>query len=60
VVGGVVSGDAAAYRYLAESMGAWTDREGFERMCLAAGFSQASGRELFPPVASLVVARKGA
>lgn len=59
LVGGVVSGDAAAYRYLAESMGAWTDREGFERMCVAAGFAQASGRELFPPVASLVVARKG-
>ncbi len=60
VVGGLVSGDSAAYRYLAESMAAWTDRAGFERMCRDAGFVDVSGRELFPPVASIVIARKPA
>jgi demethylmenaquinone methyltransferase/2-methoxy-6-polyprenyl-1,4-benzoquinol methylase len=57
IVGGLLTGDASAYRYLAGSMAAWTDRAGFEQMCRGAGFSQASGRELFPPVASLVEAR---
>lgn len=56
IVGGLITGDAAAYRYLAESMGAWCDRVGFEQMCRDAGFSVVSGRDLFPPVASLVVA----
>lgn len=58
VVGGLVSGDAGAYRYLADSMGAWVDRAGFEAMCREAGFADVRGRDLFPPVASLVVARK--
>lgn len=58
LVGGLVSGDAGAYRYLAESMGAWVDRAGFEAMCREAGFAQVSGRDLFPPVASIVIARK--
>lgn len=58
LVGGLVAGDASAYRYLAESMAAWTDRAGFETMCRDAGFVEVSGRELFPPVASIVIARK--
>lgn len=58
LVGGIVSGDASAYRYLAESMAAWTDRAGFEAMCRRAGFAEAKGWELFPPVASIVIARK--
>ncbi len=58
IVGRLVSGDAAAYQYLADSMGAWTDRPGFERACLEAGFTDVSGRDLFPPIASIVVARK--
>ncbi|MBM4369133.1 MAG: ubiquinone/menaquinone biosynthesis methyltransferase [Deltaproteobacteria bacterium] len=58
IVGRLVSGDAAAYQYLADSMGAWTDRAGFEYTCLDAGFASASGRDLFPPIASIVVARK--
>lgn len=58
LVGGVVSGDASAYRYLAESMAAWTDRAGFEAICREAGFAEAKGWELFPPVASIVIARK--
>jgi ubiquinone/menaquinone biosynthesis methyltransferase len=60
LVGGLVAGDASAYRYLAASMGAWTDRAGFERMCHDAGFVSVSGRELFPPVASIVIARRAA
>jgi demethylmenaquinone methyltransferase / 2-methoxy-6-polyprenyl-1,4-benzoquinol methylase len=58
LVGGFVSGDSSAYRYLAESMAAWTDRAGFEAMCRDAGFECITGWELFPPVASIVVARK--
>jgi demethylmenaquinone methyltransferase/2-methoxy-6-polyprenyl-1,4-benzoquinol methylase len=58
IVGGLVTGDASAYRYLAGSMAAWTDRRGFEAMCRAAGFAHAGGGELFPPVASIVVARR--
>lgn len=58
LVGGLVAGDASAYRYLADSMAAWTDREGFQSMCRNAGFAEVSGRELFPPVASIVIARK--
>lgn len=58
ILGGLVTGDAAAYRYLADSMGAWHDRAGFEALCRAHGFASAEGRDLFPPVASLVVARR--
>ena len=58
LVGGLVAGDASAYRYLAESMGAWVDRAGFEAMCRDNGFTEATGWELFPPVASIVIARK--
>jgi demethylmenaquinone methyltransferase/2-methoxy-6-polyprenyl-1,4-benzoquinol methylase len=60
VVGGLITGEFGAYRYLAASMGAWTDRAGFERTCSVAGFASVTGRDLFPPVASLVVARKAA
>jgi demethylmenaquinone methyltransferase/2-methoxy-6-polyprenyl-1,4-benzoquinol methylase len=58
VVGGLVTGDSSAYRYLAGSMAAWTDRAGFETMCRSAGFAHTSGGELFPPVASLVIAHR--
>jgi ubiquinone/menaquinone biosynthesis methyltransferase len=54
IVGGLVTGDASAYRYLAESMGAWHSRPTFCAALREAGFNQADGRELFPPVASLV------
>jgi ubiquinone/menaquinone biosynthesis C-methylase UbiE len=53
-VGGLVTGDSSAYRYLAESMGAWHSRPTFCGALREAGFSRAEGRELFPPVASLV------
>lgn len=58
ILGGLVTGDGSAYRYLADSMGAWHDRAGFQRVCLESGFSTVEGRDLFPPVASIVVARK--
>lgn len=58
LVGGLLTGDASAYRYLADSMAAWHDRAGFEQLCRDAGFAVVHGAELFPPVAALVVAEK--
>lgn len=58
VVGGVVTGDASAYRYLAQSMGAWMSRGEFDAASVAAGFSASASRDLFPPVAALVRAVK--
>jgi ubiquinone/menaquinone biosynthesis methyltransferase len=55
-IGGMITGHPGAYRYLADSMAAWYDRPGFEEACRRAGFPRASGRELFPPVASMVTA----
>ena len=59
IVGGLISGDASAYRYLAASMGAWYSRPGFEELCRKTGFDEVDGEELFPPVASWVRATKG-
>lgn len=56
IVGGLVTGDSSAYRYLAGSMAAWYDRTGFEDACRKVGFDLVEGRDLFPPVASLVAA----
>jgi ubiquinone/menaquinone biosynthesis methyltransferase len=58
IVGGLITGERSAYRYLADSMGAWSDRAGFEAMCRDAGFTRVHGIDLWPPVASLVVAEK--
>lgn len=60
LIGGLITGERGAYQYLAASMGAWTDRPGFVHMCTENGFTEAAGRELFPPVASIVIARKAA
>lgn len=57
VVGGVVTGFGAAYRYLAGSIDAFETREGFQTLCEDAGMV-ASGHDMLPPVASLVVAQK--
>jgi ubiquinone/menaquinone biosynthesis methyltransferase len=54
-VGGIVSGDRGAYRYLAESMERFLTRAGYEALAREAGFRVVSGEELFPAVASLVV-----
>ena len=58
MVGGLLTGEFSAYRYLAASMGAWCDRPGFEKTCREAGFHTVRGWDLFPPVASIVVAEK--
>ena len=57
LLGSAVTGDAAAYRYLPESIAGFLTREEFEARLRTAGFSQAQGHDLFPAgVASLVVA----
>ncbi len=58
VVGGMMTGDASAYRYLAASMGAWMTRAEFDEACVAAGFSASVSWALFPPVVALVRATK--
>jgi ubiquinone/menaquinone biosynthesis methyltransferase len=54
-VGGLLSGDRAAYRYLANSMEAYLDRGAFEALASENGFRIISAQDLFPPVASLIV-----
>ena len=54
VGGGLITGFAEAYRYLAGSIDAFVTRGDFEALLAARGFA-ASGRDMLPPVASLVV-----
>jgi demethylmenaquinone methyltransferase/2-methoxy-6-polyprenyl-1,4-benzoquinol methylase len=57
LLGRAVTGDAAAYRYLPESIARFLSRQELQALLHAAGFAEVSGRELFPGgVASLVVA----
>jgi demethylmenaquinone methyltransferase / 2-methoxy-6-polyprenyl-1,4-benzoquinol methylase len=57
LVGRLVSGDKAAYRYLPDSIAGFLSREAFAGRLRAAGFAHVRGRDLFPAsVASLVVA----
>jgi demethylmenaquinone methyltransferase/2-methoxy-6-polyprenyl-1,4-benzoquinol methylase len=57
LLGRVVTGDAAAYRYLPESIARFLSRAEFEDLLRDVGFSTVRGRDLFPAgVASLVVA----
>ena len=55
LLGGAVSGFGGAYRYLAGSIDAFLPRATFEQMLVDNGFAEAWGRDMFPPVASLVV-----
>ena len=57
-VGGLISGDRAAYAYLADSMQTYLRRPEFEDLAREVGFEIVSGQELLPPVASLVVVQK--
>lgn len=57
LVGGVLSGDAGAYRYLASSIDAFARRDEVEAMCRDVGFRQVYGTELTLGIASLVVAQ---
>jgi ubiquinone/menaquinone biosynthesis methyltransferase len=59
-VGGLVSGDRSAYRYLARSMGSFFTRPEYEGMLREAGFARASGADLTLGIASVVRAEKGA
>ena len=57
LLGRAVTGDAAAYRYLPESIAAFVSRAEFEDGLCAAGFASVRGQDLFPAgVASLVLA----
>lgn len=58
LVGWAVTGDRDAYRYLPDSIAAFASRSQVEAELREAGFTDVSGRDLFPSgVASLVVAR---
>lgn len=57
LVGGVVSGDRSAYRYLAHSIERFASRGEVERMCRDLGFASARGEELTLGIAGLVVAQ---
>jgi ubiquinone/menaquinone biosynthesis methyltransferase len=57
LVGGMLSGDLGAYRYLASSIEAFAARDEVEGMCRAVGFREVYGTDLTLGVASLVVAR---
>jgi ubiquinone/menaquinone biosynthesis methyltransferase len=57
VVGGLVTGFSEAYRYLAGSIDAFQSRAEFEDLLRNQGF-EARGAEVFPPVASIIVAVK--
>lgn len=53
-VGGLVSGDRAAYEYLAKSMGAFLTRGEYESLLAEAGFSRVTGKDLTLGVAAIV------
>ena len=53
-VGGVVSGDAGAYRYLARSMAGFLARDEYQRMLAGVGFADVRGLDLTLGVASIV------
>ncbi len=56
-VGGMITGSPDSYRYLADSIDAFTTRTSFEGMLESHGF-RSTGREVFPPVASLIVGER--
>lgn len=58
LIGWVVSGDRAAYRYLPDSIARFASRAEFEDELRVAGFCEVTGNDFFPgAVASLVLAR---
>ena len=56
LVGGAISGDRAAYRYLADSIERFAGRSEVEQMCREVGFVSASSEDLTLGIASMVVA----
>ena len=59
LLGGLVSGFGDAYRYLAGSIDAFETRASFESKLEDAGFIDVTGRQMFPPVASIVAGTRG-
>jgi ubiquinone/menaquinone biosynthesis methyltransferase len=57
LVGGALSGDLCAYKYLASSIESFASRAQVEAMCRDAGFLRVDGTDLTLGVAALVVAR---
>ena len=53
VLGGLVAGDSAAYRYLVESIRRFPDQKGFTRMIENAGFERVCYRNLSGGIAAL-------
>jgi ubiquinone/menaquinone biosynthesis methyltransferase len=58
LVGGALSGDLSAYKYLASSIERFASRAEVEAMCRQVGFRHVDGTDLTLGVASLVVAKK--
>ena len=56
LVGGIVSGDRTAYRYLADSIERFATRGDVERMCREVGFERTRSEDLTLGIASMVVA----
>jgi ubiquinone/menaquinone biosynthesis methyltransferase len=56
LVGGALSGDRAAYRYLAQSIERFATRSDVEQLCREVGFRHVDGADLTLGIASLVVA----
>ena len=52
-IGGLISGDADAYRYLQRSVAAFPDREGFRSLMEGAGFADTGWRDLSLGVATI-------
>ena len=59
LVGGLVSGDRGAYRYLARSIERFATREEVEALARVAGFARVQGIDLTAGVAALVVCEVG-
>jgi ubiquinone/menaquinone biosynthesis methyltransferase len=56
LVGGMVSGDRSAYRYLADSIDRFATRGDVEELCREVGFTHARSEDLTLGIASMVVA----
>jgi ubiquinone/menaquinone biosynthesis methyltransferase len=57
-VGGALSGDPAAYRYLAGSIAAFASVQEFQELLGSRGFTKPTPDRLFPGVATLVIAAR--
>ncbi|HEY2748726.1 MAG TPA: ubiquinone/menaquinone biosynthesis methyltransferase [Polyangia bacterium] len=55
LVGGIVSGDRSAYRYLADSIERFATRADVEELCREVGFAAARSEDLTLGIASMVV-----